>query len=119
MNNTSIFVITSENPDKIVNKLQNVFNITDQSPLKHSTYSYRSSKKKVECHITSKEKDLIDLYLSKNKYKNIQYFSLWKYMNMNSDKISHTTLGGYLRHCGYSPVTVSLNGKNKRVWNKI
>jgi hypothetical protein len=118
MSETSIFVITAKNPKAIIKKLTKVFDVTPVEPKVQPTMPFKipSSNKKMICHLSIKEKNYIDLFLEGKQ--NIKYLTLWKEMKLNFENVSHSTLGSYLRYLGYAPVTINLNGKNTRVWNR-
>ena len=118
MVDTSIFIITSKDPDQISNKLQAVFNVQKIPPVQVPD-KYNSPRGKVYCQLSTEERTFINSYLNKVK-TNINYLSLWKAMRTQFGSVSHALLAGYLREFGYSPSSIKTNsGKTKKVWNKI
>lgn len=116
MNNTNIIVITSQDSNEVLSKLQSVFNITP--PLKKKTQKtvFNSINSKVKCHLTLSEQKAIKKYIAKNPEF---HFDLLKaYLRKENKVIDNVTLSAYLRNSGYAPEKVEKSGSLVTCWKR-
>jgi hypothetical protein len=117
MNNTNIIVITSQDSNEVLSKLQSVFNVTSSSPKKEIyKTAFNSINSKVKCYLTVSEQKAIKKYISKNP---VFHFDLLKaFLRKENKIIDNVTLSAYLRNSGYFPEKVEKSGSLITCWKR-
>lgn len=114
---THIYVVSSEESPSVVSKLNSVFNVKSSSNTSSSSQDYFSVNKQIKCHLSNKEKMLIDYYLQNNLH--IKFNELKSYLKTKVSAVDNVILSSYLRAQGYTPARImGENGSSTRLWIK-